>query len=80
MDAQALAGRDRLPVRRHASRQAMGEAAAGDIAAELRARLTRQAGVRMVFAAAPSQAAMLDALWPRGAGHRLVAHHRLPHG
>ena len=62
MDAQALAGRDRLPVRRHASRQAMGEAAAGDIAAELRARLTRQAGVRMVFAVAPSQAEMLAAL------------------
>jgi glucosamine-6-phosphate deaminase len=43
-------------------RQAMGRAAAADVAAELRRRLAAQAGVRMVFAAAPSQQEMLDHL------------------
>jgi glucosamine-6-phosphate deaminase len=51
-----------LTVRRFASRAEMGAAAAADIAAELRARLARQAGVRMIFAAAPSQDDALDAL------------------
>jgi len=45
-----------------ASRQEMGRKAASDIAEELRRRLTRQDGVRMIFAAAPSQAEMLQAL------------------
>lgn len=40
----------------------MGERAAADIAAEIRTRLDKQRGVRIVFAAAPSQADMLDAL------------------
>jgi len=40
----------------------MGAAAAADIAAALAGRLAGQAGVRMVFAAAPSQADMLAAL------------------
>ncbi|MEH2487311.1 glucosamine-6-phosphate deaminase [Bradyrhizobium sp. AZCC 2230] len=40
----------------------MGRAAASDIAAALRDRLAHQDRVRMVFAAAPSQAEMLDAL------------------
>jgi glucosamine-6-phosphate deaminase len=40
----------------------MGEAAASDIADELRRRLASQAGVRMVFASAPSQADVLSAL------------------
>lgn len=40
----------------------MGEAAAADIAAELRHRLSRQRHVRMIFAAAPSQAETLAAL------------------
>ena len=40
----------------------MGQAAASDVAAALRDRLARQDHVRMVFAAAPSQAEMLDAL------------------
>ncbi len=44
------------------TRDAMGRAAASDIAAAMRDRLARQDIVRMVFAAAPSQAEMLDAL------------------
>jgi len=44
------------------TRDAMGRAAASDIAAALRDRLARQVSVRMVFAAAPSQAEMLDEL------------------
>jgi glucosamine-6-phosphate deaminase len=50
----------------------MGRKAAEDIAEELRKRLQRQNGVRMIFAAAPSQSEMLSALmlmpdidWPR---------------
>ncbi|CAH1667213.1 6-phosphogluconolactonase [Chelatococcus asaccharovorans] len=45
-----------------ATRAEMGQAAAADVAAELRARLARQAGVRMIFAAAVSQSEMLQAL------------------
>lgn len=41
---------------------AMGQRAASEIAREMRACLKRQAGVRMVFAAAPSQSEMLAAL------------------
>jgi glucosamine-6-phosphate deaminase len=44
------------------SRQQMGEHAANDIAREIRTCLARQSLVRMVFAAAPSQAEMLAAL------------------
>ena len=44
------------------TRDAMGRSAASDIAAALRERLARQDRVRMVLAAAPSQAEMLDAL------------------
>lgn len=44
------------------TRAEMGRAAAADLADELRARLQRQSAVRMVFAAAPSQSDMLDAL------------------
>lgn len=43
-------------------RRTMGAAAAADVAAELRRRLAAQAGVRVVFAAAPSQQEMLDHL------------------
>jgi glucosamine-6-phosphate deaminase len=43
-------------------RQTMGKMAAGDIAAELRLRLRVQPTVRIVFASAPSQKDMLDAL------------------
>jgi glucosamine-6-phosphate deaminase len=54
------------------SRIAMGAQAAADIANEIRVRLANHAGVRMIFAAAPSQSKMLAALcqekdidWPR---------------
>jgi len=69
--------RDQPRVRRFGSRRAMGEAAAADIAAELRARLGRQAGVRMIFAAAPSQSDALEALVaaPGIDWHRVTAFH-----
>jgi glucosamine-6-phosphate deaminase len=44
------------------SRAAMGRAAAAAVAEELRHRLAAQHDVRMVFAAAPSQRELLDAL------------------
>ena len=44
------------------SRSAMGQHAAADIASEIRACLTKQPGVRIIFAAAPSQSEMLAAL------------------
>jgi glucosamine-6-phosphate deaminase len=44
------------------SRSAMGQRAALDIANEIRACLEKQPGVRMIFAAAPSQSEMLAAL------------------
>jgi glucosamine-6-phosphate deaminase len=44
------------------TRDAMGQAAAADVGVALRDRLARQSTVRMIFAAAPSQAEMLDAL------------------
>jgi glucosamine-6-phosphate deaminase len=44
------------------SRLAMGNRAAADVADEIRACLQRQSGVRMVFAAAPSQSEMLASL------------------
>ena len=44
------------------SRLAMGQQAAAEIADEIRSCLRRQPGIRMVFAAAPSQAEMLAAL------------------
>lgn len=51
-----------LKVRSFETRDCMGEAAAKDIAAALRARLQTQDQVRMIFAAAPSQADMLKML------------------
>jgi glucosamine-6-phosphate deaminase len=53
---------DRLAVRVYRDRQAMGEAAGTDVAATMRAILARQAGVRIVFAAAPSQNETLETL------------------
>ena len=44
------------------TREELGQVAANDVASELRDRLARQPGVRIIFAAAPSQSAMLDAL------------------
>ena len=62
----------RMHVYRFPSRRLMGDAAAIAVAGELRKRLNRQDNVRMIFAAAPSQAEMLSALvaapdieWPR---------------
>ncbi len=51
-----------LPVKVDTTRAAMGRRAAQDIAAEIRARLSAQPKVRMVFAAAPSQLEMLEVL------------------
>ena len=51
-----------LVVNTYASKAIMGAAAAHDIAAALKERLANQKGVRMVFAAAPSQSAMLEQL------------------
>ena len=53
---------ERLRVCSHATRAAMSRAAAVDVAVEIRARLARAAAVRMIFAAAPSQAEMIEAL------------------
>lgn len=53
---------DQLRVRAFANRQAMGRAAGNDIAAAIMALHERQEIVRMVFAAAPSQHEVLDAL------------------
>jgi glucosamine-6-phosphate deaminase len=53
---------ERLQVHSFATRALMGKTAAHDIAAEIRTRLQAGAGVRMIFAAAPSQAEMIEAL------------------
>lgn len=52
----------RLQVSVHRTNIHMGQCAAADVADELRARLRHQSAVRMVFAAAPSQDTMLEAL------------------
>lgn len=61
-----------ITVRRFPDRAALGSTAAADIAAFMRATLARQRGIRMIFAAAPSQNETLAALirepgidWPR---------------
>ncbi len=51
-----------MDIRYTLSRQELGLTAALDIAAELHSRLIRQAHVRMIFAAAPSQSEMLQHL------------------
>ncbi len=53
---------ERLRVRVYADREAMGAAAGLAVAAALRERLARQSRVRIIFAAAPSQAEMLVTL------------------
>lgn len=53
---------DRLSVESFTNRAEMGAAAAADVANALRQRLASKAGVRMIFAAAPSQADMLEVL------------------
>jgi glucosamine-6-phosphate deaminase len=66
-----------LSVRRFASRQAMGDAAAADIGADLRARLKIQERVGVMFAAAPSQSEMHSALVKQSGidWRRVVAFH-----
>jgi len=66
-----------LAIRRYASRALMGAAAAADVADALRTGLARKSEMRMIFAAAPSQSDMLEALcrldgidW-----HRVTAFH-----
>nr|WP_283193218.1 6-phosphogluconolactonase [Rhizobium sp. AN80A] len=68
---------DRLAVQSFSSRADMGTAAAAEIAAALGDCLSRQSSVRMVFAAAPSQADMLAALaaTPGLDWHRVTAFH-----
>jgi len=56
------ASRSGLAVHISESRNGMAERAAKDIAQEIRACLAKQPGVRMIFAAAPSQSEMLSAL------------------
>lgn len=58
--AASTAGK--LRVETYATRRATGAASADAIATELRARLSRQPTVRMIFAAAPSQSETLAAL------------------
>jgi glucosamine-6-phosphate deaminase len=53
---------DALRVQIHASREAMGQAAAAAIAEAMRARLAAATRLNMIFAAAPSQNEMLAAL------------------
>jgi glucosamine-6-phosphate deaminase len=53
---------ERLRVCSFAARGSMSRIAAGHVAAEIRARLAVAAGARMIFAAAPSQADMIEAL------------------
>jgi glucosamine-6-phosphate deaminase len=53
---------DTIPIYVGSSREDMGQRAAYDVASELRHRLALQTRVRMIFAAAPSQFPMLDAL------------------
>jgi glucosamine-6-phosphate deaminase len=67
----------RLHVRSFATRTAMSQAAASDIAAEIRMRLGTANGARMIFAAAPSQADMIEALIaePGIDWHRVTAFH-----
>ncbi|HTB97057.1 MAG TPA: 6-phosphogluconolactonase [Terracidiphilus sp.] len=69
------------------SRRAMGQAAAAGIAREIRTRLDQQPGVRMVFAAAPSQSEMLAALveeenisWDRVTAFQMDEYIGLPAG
>lgn len=77
----------RLRIEAHGSRRSMGAAAAAAVAGEIRARLSRQPGVRMIFAAAPSQADMLDLLcaapgidWPRVTAFHMDEYIGLPRG
>ena len=66
-----------MRIKSYATRDAMAVASASAIAGELRALLAQQPTVRMIFAAAPSQAEMLSALVasPEIDWSRVVAFH-----
>jgi glucosamine-6-phosphate deaminase len=75
---------DRLRVRVFADREAAGEAAAAFVAAAVAERLRHAERANVVFAAAPSQDAFLDALlqervdWPRLVGFHMDEYLGLP--
>lgn len=78
---------DRLEVRVYPDRQSLGEAVAADVAFALKAMLERQARVRVVFAAAPSQNEFLAALarepgidWERIVAFQMDEYAGLPPG
>jgi glucosamine-6-phosphate deaminase len=75
-----------IDLRIASSRQQLGELAAEDIASELRGRLAQQEEVRIIFAAAPSQNEMLNALmrqpdidWTRVTAFHMDEYLGLPH-
>ena len=74
-----------IEIRRFPTRAAMGLAAGADIAAAMRERLRTQGQLRMIFASAPSQQEMLDALvaepdidWSRVTAFHMDEYHTLP--
>lgn len=74
-----------LDVRRFPSRTEMGRVAGADIADAMRQRLARPGPLRMIFASAPSQQDMLDALvaepdidWRRVTAFHMDEYHTLP--
>jgi glucosamine-6-phosphate deaminase len=76
---------EKLLVESYPTRAAMGEGSAAAIADELRTLLSRQQHVRMIFAAAPSQAETLNALraapgidWSRVAAFHMDEYIGLP--
>jgi glucosamine-6-phosphate deaminase len=68
---------ERLRVRSYATPATMGRMAAHDIATAIRARLAVATGARMIFAAAPSQRELIEALIaePGIDWHRVTAFH-----
>ena len=78
---------NRIAIHVSESRSKMGGRAAGDIANEIRTCLQKQPGLRMIFAAAPSQSEMLFALreekgidWSRVTAFHMDEHLGLPAG
>lgn len=78
---------DDLKVRVYLNRGEMGAAAGADVAAKIKELLRTKGGIRMIFAAAPSQNEMLDALaadpevdWSRIAAFHMDEYLGLPPG
>ncbi len=74
-----------MDVRRFATRDEMGRAAATAVARAMRAAISDKGGVRMIFASAPSQREMLEALaeepgidWSRVTAFHMDEYHTLP--